>query len=133
VNKCYVRRCFSKAHSKIVYCQIVKINLKILFREENLSCKRHINVSRPLCVTENIFQGMRNPGIGFVRIQDGLMAKTNREEKSSGTPRRGRVKGGGTARRGREKFTLAATLRECTPGRELCSSCGYRPSDADRG
>lgn len=38
---------------------------------------------------------MRNPGIGFVRIQDGSMAETNREEKSCGTQERARGRGAG--------------------------------------
>jgi len=118
---------FSKAHSKSVY-RIVKMYLKILFRKEGLSCERRQCVGRLLCVAENIFWGMRNPDIGFVRIQDGSMAKTNREELRHAGESEGGQRGGA-----RRKFTLAATSRECTPGQELCSSCGYRPSDADRG
>lgn len=122
MNKYHVRRCFSKAHSKIVYCRIVKINLKILyvFREECLSCERHVSVGRPLCVAENIFQGMRNPGIGFIRIQDGLMAKTNREEKSYGMPGRARGDGEGGQREGAGRNL---PLRQHCESAHLAESC----------
>lgn len=67
-----------------------------------------------LCVA-NIFRGMRNPGIGFVRIEDGSMAKTNREEKSCGTRRRE-----GTAMRGRGENL---PLRQHCESAHLAESC----------
>lgn len=122
-----VKQCFSKAHLKTVR-RVVKADPRILLEEDlRFQTGAAAAPGSSLFVAANIFRGMRNPGIGFARIEDGSMVKTNREEKSCGT---GWREGG---QRGDAGGNLP--LRQHCESTHLAESgsCGYRPSDADRG
>jgi len=119
------QRCgnFSKLRSKAFY-PTVNMSLRTLFGEKSMLSERR-RVDR-LCARRKIFSTLRceipasiSPESRTVRWRNLTVKRRNGAHREEGAS--GRVGGRG-------KFTLAATLRECTPGRSCAAAATDPPT-----